>query len=303
MGGLCYFRPMETNSDRIFGDIPGIEPGQSFPDRKAVSQAGLHRPPQAGIHGTKREGANSIVVSGGYVDDLDLGHTIIYTGHGGRDPGSGRQVRDQALDDPGNAGLVTSCRESLPVRVIKGASGGPYVYAGLFQVTDYWSKPGADGYRVWQFKLKAIEGGYSFTREEPVIPAKTLVPEGEVVPVRKHMVTQRLVRSTRVVEWVKAIYEDACQMCHTVLAHPGGRISEGAHVRALGSPHNGKDLVSNVICLCPNHHSLFDRGGVWVDDNLGVHTFEAESVSQLFVDSRHELEMSNFAYHRSLWGR
>lgn len=291
-----------TSRGRVFGEISGIRPGASFDSRKAVSEAGLHGPWQSGIHGTKEEGASSIVVSGGYVDDVDLGSTIIYTGHGGRDSGTGRQVRDQSLDDAGNAGLVTSCLENLPVRVIKGASGGPYVYEGLFQVTDYWSKPGADGFRVWQFKLEAIEGGYSFSRDDPVQVEKTHVPEGEIAPVRKQAVTQRLVRSTRVVEFVKDLYEDACQICSTVLAHPGGRTSEGAHVRALGAPHYGQDVVSNVICLCSNHHTLFDRGGVWVDEQQRIHTFGVGVIGQLCVDSRHELDMENFAYHRSLWG-
>jgi putative restriction endonuclease len=38
-----------------------------------------------GIHGTAKEGADSIVVSGGYVDDRDMGDVIIYTGEGGND--------------------------------------------------------------------------------------------------------------------------------------------------------------------------------------------------------------------------
>jgi putative restriction endonuclease len=36
-------------------------------------------------------GAESIVVSGGYKDDKDFGDVIVYTGHGGQD-GKGNQV-------------------------------------------------------------------------------------------------------------------------------------------------------------------------------------------------------------------
>lgn len=36
--------------------------------------------------------------------------------------------------------------------------------------------------------------------------------------------------------------------------------AEAAHIRALGSPHNGPDVIENVLCLCPNHHVLFDNG-------------------------------------------
>lgn len=293
---------MADPGGRVFGEIPGVPPGTTFATRKEVSAAGLHGPWQSGIHGNAGEGASSIVVSGGYVDDVDMGRTILYTGHGGRDPGTGRQVRDQSLDDPGNAGLVTSHLENLPVRVIKGSSGGPYVYEGLFQVTDHWSELGADGFRVWRFKLDAIEGGYSFARDEPVQMTEMRAPDGDIDPVRKPVFTQRLVRSSRVVEFVKDIYDNCCQICQTVLVHPGGKTSEGAHVRALGTPHNGQDVVTNVLCLCPNHHTLFDRGGVWIDDELRVRSPEAEVLGDLHVDSRHNLDMDNFAYHRQLWG-
>ncbi len=36
--------------------------------------------------------------------------------------------------------------------------------------------------------------------------------------------------------------------------------SEDAHIRPLGRPHNGPDQPDNVLCLCPNHHVLFDAG-------------------------------------------
>ena len=40
---------------------------------------------------------SSIVLSGDYVDDEDMGDVIIYTGEGGRDPNTGRQVADQPV--------------------------------------------------------------------------------------------------------------------------------------------------------------------------------------------------------------
>ena len=58
---------------RTFGHCPGVEVGESFPDRRTVSQTGVHRPLQAGISGSGSEGADSIVLSGGYEDDHDLG--------------------------------------------------------------------------------------------------------------------------------------------------------------------------------------------------------------------------------------
>lgn len=38
------------------------------------------------------EGAAAIVMSGGYEDDYDIGTEILYTGEGGNDPSTGKQV-------------------------------------------------------------------------------------------------------------------------------------------------------------------------------------------------------------------
>src|SRR5205809_972335 len=87
---------MRSMAERIFGDVPGTAAGTVFVDRIEASVAGVHRPRQAGISGSSAEGADSIVVSGGYVDDEDYGDVIVYTGHGGRND-RGRQVGDQEL--------------------------------------------------------------------------------------------------------------------------------------------------------------------------------------------------------------
>jgi len=66
--------------------------GTIFKDRQALSEAMVHRPTRAGISGSGAEGADSIVVSGGYEDEVDRGDEVIYTGHGGNDPRTGKQI-------------------------------------------------------------------------------------------------------------------------------------------------------------------------------------------------------------------
>ena len=39
---------------------------------------------------------------------------------------------------------------------------------------------------------------------------------------------------------------------------------------ALGAPHNGPDVSGNVLCLCPNHHVLVDKGTIWIDSEMVV---------------------------------
>jgi hypothetical protein len=88
----------------VYGEIPGYPEGSEFVNRAALAAAGVHRPLQGGISGG-RDGADSIVVSGGYPDDEDYGDEIVCTGQGGRDSEAGRQTADQKFV-LGNAGLV-----------------------------------------------------------------------------------------------------------------------------------------------------------------------------------------------------
>src|SRR5215203_84011 len=73
-------------AERLFGHVPGYPEGSLFENRAELSESRVHVPIQAGIAGSQTEGAESIVLSGGYEDDVDNGDTIVYTGHGGRDP-------------------------------------------------------------------------------------------------------------------------------------------------------------------------------------------------------------------------
>ena len=145
--------------DRVFGEIPGYPEGTYFKSRVEMSRAGVHRPLQAGISGSAYEGADSIVLSGGYEDDRDNGFEIIYTGHGGRDPETGEQVADQELTR-GNMALVYSMNKMLPVRVVRGASHASsfspkagYRYDGLYLVENYWQEKGKSGHKVWRYRL------------------------------------------------------------------------------------------------------------------------------------------------------
>ncbi|RZK14749.1 MAG: HNH endonuclease, partial [Hymenobacter sp.] len=69
---------MAKSSPPHFGPVPGIAPGHEFANRLELWGAGVHRQTQAGISAWQGEGAESIVLSGGYEDDEDLGTVIIY---------------------------------------------------------------------------------------------------------------------------------------------------------------------------------------------------------------------------------
>lgn len=148
---------------RTFGHLPDVPVGAWFPNRQQLHESGVHRPLQAGISGSQHEGADSIVVSGGYEDDADLGDRLIYTGAGGNNPATGEQVEDQYLTRQ-NLALVISEQERLPVRVVRGSGGDPtysppdgYRYDGLYRVVRHWSETGRSGFRIWRFEMVELE--------------------------------------------------------------------------------------------------------------------------------------------------
>jgi putative restriction endonuclease len=292
---------------RIFGELEGFPLGSVWRTRKEVSKSGVHKPPMNGISGTAIEGADSIVVSGGYEDDEDFGNEIIYTGTGGYDVATGKQTSDQTLDNTNNAALVISQFQGLPVRVIRGAKGDPayspkegYRYDGLFRVEDHWSEIGKSGFRIWRFRLTSINNSDAL---QPIEFKKDVIPKGEVNPGKIRSVVIRTIRNTAVAEYVKKLYEYKCQICGIQIPVPKGFISEGAHIRALGKPHRGPDVVSNVLCMCPNHHAEFDAGGIYIADSFEVFTNDDVKIGSLSVLEQHQVDLAQLSYHRKLWGK
>jgi putative restriction endonuclease len=64
--------------EREFRRIPGCPEGNRFESRTESSEAGVHSPMIAGISGSEREGADSIVLSEDYEDDEDLRDEMVY---------------------------------------------------------------------------------------------------------------------------------------------------------------------------------------------------------------------------------
>lgn len=83
-GMACVGRTKECTivPKNHYGPVPGVEVGTCWKFRLQVSEAGVHRPHVAGIHGRETDGAYSLVLSGGYEDDVDNGCEFYYTGSG-----------------------------------------------------------------------------------------------------------------------------------------------------------------------------------------------------------------------------
>ncbi|KAI5480073.1 mitogen-activated protein kinase kinase kinase kinase 4-like protein [Pseudohyphozyma bogoriensis] len=164
-----------------FGHQPGTPVGKTWEFRMACSQDGIHAPVVAGIAGNEEVGCWSIALSGGYEDDLDLGHAFTYTGSGGRDlkgtkaaPKNLRtapQSSDQTFTKL-NAAIAKSVETKKPIRVIRGFKGHSawapetgYRYDGLYICTKAWMDVGESGFKVCRYAFKRMDG-------QPPIPVR-----------------------------------------------------------------------------------------------------------------------------------
>lgn len=281
----------------VFGEIPDYPVASEFMSRAEVRHAGLHRHEMNGISGDPSQGADAIVVSGGYVDDRDYGDRIVYTGEGGQGgPKKGVQVKDQELTK-GNLALARSEEAGYPVRVIRGAGGDEryspatgYRYDGLYVVTEHWREPSRHGPLIWRFVLERADGGALWDEPAP--------PDGTDVPDRARSVIQRVVRNSKVTQWVKDKHDGICQFCGIRLETAAGFYAEGAHIRPLGAPHHGPDVTSNVLCLCPNDHVLFDKGALFLEDGKVHRLSDGAVLHELRTVAGHAINWAHATYHR-----
>ncbi|MCA1278927.1 YDG/SRA domain-containing protein [Saccharopolyspora sp. 7B] len=303
LGFSVIARPDKTKRpEPVFGHIPGVVEQHLFPTRYDAHLLGVHRALQAGIVGTRKEGAESIVVSGGYEDDEDQGHTIIYTGHGGQDERK-RQIRHQSFDDPGNAALQTSTFTGRPVRVVRranasngSASGSGYSYAGLFVVEESWHAPGLRGFEMCRFRLVKLQEPDA-SAPAPEAPAEQ-APVGTRTPGRRRRTSDEVSRLSAVRRYVLAAYDYTCQACRGELLINGTPYAEGAHIRGVGAPHHGPDEIDNMLCLCPNCHVQLDKGALFIEADLtvvrnGVREAKLHTVASCLPAAEH------LEYHRA----
>ncbi|MDH6114350.1 putative restriction endonuclease [Kitasatospora sp. MAP12-15] len=118
---------------------------------------------------------------------------------------------------------------------------------------------------------------------------------------RRESIGSRIVRNTALATLVKEIHGHKCQVCETRLQYKLKPYSEAAHVRGLGSPHDGPDELHNMLCLCPNHHVLFDGLEIYVDaDDVVRQTHSDKPLGRLRRHVDHPIDEKHLSYHRTL---
>ncbi|RZK55983.1 MAG: HNH endonuclease [Hymenobacter sp.] len=283
----------------VFGHVGTAQPGDLFASRAELAQRGQHRPLQAGICATQELGAESIVLSDKYEDDEVHDDFLLYTGHGGRSEESGQQVANQTLTKA-NKGLARSQVTGRPVRVFRKvtAEGGAqaFRYEGLFWVVSRDYRPGRSGFLVFLFRLEPlVTEAAAPPAPKLYAPADLAAPPAAAEPAPRYEATvSRLIRDTSITRQVKDLHNSRCQVCGERLATPAGFYAEAAHIRPLGAPHHGPDTLRNVLCLCPNHHALFDFGSFGIADDYSLLGLPG----QLRRHAAHQPDPAHLAYHR-----
>ncbi len=161
-----------------------------------------------------------------------------------------------------------------------------YCYDGLFSVEDYWKEKGKSGFMVWKFRLRKIntESHLSTAQEDT---------ENYRQPQRVETTIQRIVRNTEVAQQVKELYQYRCQVCDMVITTSAGVYAEAAHIQPLGKPHNGPDIMENILCLCPNYHVMLDYGGFSILEDFSL----IGIAGKLIVHRKHSIGNEYLFYH------
>ncbi|XP_073533463.1 E3 ubiquitin-protein ligase UHRF1-like [Phyllobates terribilis] len=182
-GMACVGRSRECTivPSNHYGPVPGVPVGTMWKFRVQVSEAGVHRPHVAGIHGRSNDGSFSLVLAGGYEDDADDGTEFTYTGSGGRDLSGNKRTAEQSCDQKltnMNRALALNCSAPIndkegaeakdwkagkPVRVVRNAKGRKHStfapeegnrYDGIYKIVKYWPEKGKSGFLIWRYLLR-----------------------------------------------------------------------------------------------------------------------------------------------------
>ncbi|NWH37510.1 UHRF2 ligase, partial [Chloropsis hardwickii] len=180
-GMACVGRTKECTivPSNHYGPIPGVPVGTTWKFRVQVSEAGVHRPHVGGIHGRSNDGAYSLVLAGGFEDEV-VCHSYKQWSCCSDTSNVSMSANielylvfnqklmalalncDAPLDDK-NGAESKNWRAGKPVRVVRSSKGrriSKYApeegnrYDGIYKVVKYWPEIGKCGFLVWRYLLR-----------------------------------------------------------------------------------------------------------------------------------------------------
>lgn len=131
------------------------------------------------------------------------------------------------------------------------------------------------------------------------IQDNSIFSKGSLEPEKKLRSFIATSRNLSVVKYLKNLYEDKCQICgEAIEISHDSFLSEVHHIKPLGV-HNGPDVVENAIVLCPNHHSMFDRGAITIDidKKIVIHFNPDNPLNYRQIELKHDIDRTYIAFH------
>lgn len=106
-----------------------------------------------------------------------------------------------------------------------------------------------------------VWGLRSYLKNSPVAADLGGEEDGTEAPERVRQETYRVLRDTALARQIKMLNQHRCQLCgERIRLTNGDYYAEAHHIQPLGRPHNGPDVASNILVLCPTHHVMLDYG-------------------------------------------
>jgi putative restriction endonuclease len=89
-----------------------------------------------------------------------------------------------------------------------------------------------------------------------------------------------------------------------VLDTPCGPVAIAGHIKALGKPHDGPDVMENMLCLCPNHHEQFDKYAFYIEpENLSIVGLDGFEGKKLAFSNKHHIGKEFLEYQYQQYQR
>ncbi len=187
----------------------------------------------------------------------------------------GRSLQNQGLNDladwvqhhglPGITGVIVDKQIERP------GPGYFAIYGRAEEDEEFWAE---ETVRCASFDWSRHVAG------ELIRPAVDLVE----APGRAEYTILRVIRDTKLAVKVKELNSYLCQLCNISLEMPAGKLyAEAHHLKPLGAPHNGPDVIENMVCVCPNCHAKLDYGAIRLK-LTDVKTNEGHAIGQEYVE-------------------
>lgn len=172
-----------------------------------------------------------------------------------------------------------------------------HVQGGISSLPEYVRISERNQVEKFSRSLKEASGKYSTSsgkslkseahKSEENLKAADLPEKQELARVLTQI--NRIIRDTEIARRVKIIHKYRCQLCGYTLDLGNGKLyAEAHHIKPLGNKHKGPDIVENVMCVCPNHHTLLDYGAIPINQ------------TELRLSSGHIFGDKYIQYHNSV---